>query len=329
MRLIFALFVTIGLNSSAYAQSTGLFTEYNALTTPRADVPIGALWLPSVGPAGPGQSDNVTVTRGVSSNNLSSNLKKKIGLGLSNLLGLNAGSTTITSVELQDVEIHRVGDMSRLNVAAGQQVLYEGLKAGRITVTIDRTSAANLNAAAAARGLPITASVDVGNNRKITFNGSNLFLAYQVVSFGSPQVSIKRHKYKDSLVTINNFHRFTFHMNGEGDNARVSQVRYQNLASPLPDGSFPTQIIPVKELQRGNGYYGIWDFTLPRYISGNRLTATGVTIDHERNRICFNPDNVANTDGSRLCISGPTEGTIEIRSSTFKIGRVNNPSATY
>lgn len=329
MRILAVLLLSALTITPVHAQSTGLFKDYDALATPRANLPIGAQWIPTVGPGGAGDPTNVSITQGVSSNTLSTNVKKQIAFVLGNLLGIGGGSTTVTSVELSDIEIHRVADLSLLKISAGQQVLFEGVKAGKITMTVDKESALKLNANAAARGVPITASADMGNMRKVTLDGSNLFLAYQVISLGVPKVTIKSHRYKESLVTIDKFHRFTFYMSGDGDNSRVTQVRYQNIASPLPDGSFPTEVISVKEQPSGDGFYGIWDFSLPRYAAGNSLTATGVTINHKRGRVCFDPAKVTFPDGSGRCISGPTEGKIEIRSSTFKIARVKNPSATY
>lgn len=329
MRILLCLLISMFVATSTNAQQTGLFKEYDALVTPRADVPIGALWIPGIGPSGNGAEGNIAITKGVSSNTISSNVRKQIGLGLGKLFGLGGGRNTVKSVELADVEIHRVSDIGELKINAGQQFLLEAIKAGRITIVIDEASNATLNANAATQGIPITANLDLGNVRKVTLDGSNLFLAYQVASLGSPKVTISKYNYKGPTVTLANTHRFLFYSEDTTSDQRVTQVRYQNIRAPRADGSFPTSVIKVNESKQGSEFRGIWDFTLPRQLVGSTLTATGITINHRRGQVCFSPQEITNSDGSQMCINGGPEGKIEIRTTTFKMVRVKKPSGTY
>lgn len=306
-------------SSPVSAQSTGLFKEYTPLVTPRSDLPIGALWIPSVGPSDGGDPANVSVQQGVSTISLDSTTRQKIGFGLGNFLNLSGGGDVIKSVDIDGIEIHRVADVGKLSITAGQQVLFEGIKARRIALTVGSDKAAEVTANAAAKGIPVVASASAGSAQKITLDGTNLFLAYQVVGFNNPKVKTVRKKHKGSEVTIGDGYRFTFcfcHDNGDAD------VRVQNLKMPDINGKFPM----TKELYPANASW--LELSLPRQLSKNRLTAASATVRIRQHKSCFAEET---TTGEKLClVSFPGEANdVTLRTTTFQIERNKKPSATY
>lgn len=303
----------------ASAQSTGLFKEYTALVTPRDDLPIGAVWLPSIGPDGNWDETNITKTSGANSISLNSSLKRQIGLGLGNLLGLNGGANVIRSVKVDGIEIHRVADISKLKINAGQQVLYEGIKARRIELTVDAGATADLTVKAQSLGVPIVAAASGGNTSKVTLDGSNLFLAYQVISLGVPKVKTKERRHEGDETVFDKTHRFTFcrcHENGDVD------VRYQNLKAPTANGTFETKTMTISP---GPGWTEI---SLPPYLSGNTLAATSATIRYNPRQDC---GAIYKESGEPVCFIFFDEeaNNITMRTATFSIKRVKEPSATF
>lgn len=314
-KFIAALFVAV--SAAASAQTTPIFQEHSALAVPRANIPIGAEWIPGVGPNGAGNAGNVDIAQGMSASSINTVTRRKIALGIGTLLGLNANSSNEQTVKLEGIEIHRVKDIGQLSLAAGQQVLFEGIKAKTISITVDKSQGAALKAAAQAKGIPISADVDAGNTRKISLDGSDLFLAYQVISFSDPRVrtSLKYHGGKE--ITIDETYRFRFcECLPDGG----VEVYMTNLLAPTTSGTYST----TKWSIPGNIAWS--EFGLPPHRRGETITATMATIRYRNDRIYM----TAPSGEERFLSNYPRErNSIELRSTSFKIKPVKNPSATY
>lgn len=243
--------------------------------------------------------------------------RRKIALGIGTLLGLNASSATEQTVKLEGIEIHRVKDIGQLPLAAGQQVLFEGIKAKTISITVDKSKGAALKAAAEAKGIPISADVDAGNTRKISLDGSDLFLAYQVISFSEPRIrtSVKYHGGKE--ITIDEAYRFRFcECLPDGG----VEVHMTNLLAPTTGGTYST----TKWSIPGNAAWS--EFGLPPHRRGETITARMATIRFHNDRIYM----TTASGEERFLSNYPRErNSIELRSTSFKIKPVKNPSATY
>ena len=221
-----------------HADIAGISSEYTTLQTPKDNLPIGAEWIPGYGPNGDGTPDNVTISKGFASSSIKSQTRNQIGASLGAVLGISLDINKIKNVELEGIEIHRVADLSKLPLKAGQQVIFEGIKAKRVTITVDKGADAGLSASTTVDGIAAVGKVDVGNSSKITLNGVDLFLAYQVASFNNPTTASKTLSHGGGKeVIFNDKYRFIFcmcHENGDVD------VRFQNLSAPGPGGNFET-----------------------------------------------------------------------------------------
>jgi len=314
-RMLVVLVSLVPVNAAA--QTDGIFKEHTALVVPRANIPIGAEWIPGVGPNGEGTPSNVGISAGMSGSTIDTTTRRKIAFGLGSLLGLDANATNERNVKLEGIEIHRVKDLGQLPLAAGQQVLFEGIKAKTISIVVDKVNGAKLKAAAEAKGIPVSADVDAGGTRKITLDGSDLFLAYQVISFSKPtaRTTVKYHGGKD--ITIDETYRFRFCECLENGGVEVFMT---NLLAPSTGAVFNTQ---RKELP-GNIAWA--EFGLPPHRQGNNITANLATIRFHNDRVYY-----TTPEGEKKFMSSyPKErNSIELRSTKFRIEPVRNPSASY
>lgn len=303
--------------NTASAQTEGVFRDYVALTVPRENIPVGAEWIPGVGPNGEAASDNVNVSFGMSGTSITTNLRRKIAFGLGSLLGLDGNTATERTITLEDIEIHRVKDIARLRLAAGQQVLFEGIKAKSISIKVDKSKGAQIEAAANAKGLPITASVDAGDSRRITIDGSDLFLAYQVISFENPRVRVETRPHGGREATFNNTYRFRLCECADDGGVNVYMT---NLLAPTPGGGFETKTWTMP----ANAAWA--EYGLPPHKRGNTVTAAMATVRYRNDRIYFTTPS----GEDKFMSTFPRErNSIELRSTTFTIRPVRNPSATY
>lgn len=171
---------------------SGMYEDFTSLEEPRAEVPVGALWIQGFGPHGAGASpDNLETIRGLSGLTLSRNLQLSLTLGLANFLRIDPGLRNQISARFSDLSIVRVKDVSKLTGPAGEPRIYEALRAATITVTTDSNMGLDVGGNIAASGLPVVSRGNAGRTRSFTIDAREMFIAFRVVT---PQVVRTRPK---------------------------------------------------------------------------------------------------------------------------------------
>lgn len=162
-------------------QPSDIYDQYKALREPRADLPVGALWVQDYGPHGEGAAaDNLVTVRSLSGIALSGDMQLRLTLGLAALLNLEPGYSRRISARFTDISIVRVKELAQLSGPAGEPRIYEALKAGTINVTTDRDMGLDLGGALEVRNLPVVARADTGGKKSFTIDGRDLFIAFRV-----------------------------------------------------------------------------------------------------------------------------------------------------
>jgi hypothetical protein len=275
--------VTILVTTSSLAgqsKQRNPLTNLSVMTLPQAEIPIGAEWIPGIGPNGTATTgDNITITKGLSASTLSSTTKNEIGVSLAAFLGLSGQESRELKADYTNLAVYRVKSISALKgIKAGQTVLMSGITADVIKVSAKRSLSAKISTAASAKGLPVNAVVDSGDTETLSIDGSNLFIAYSLVRINpaKPTVIQKSFANKNSA-TIGNLR---FVLDGEnyiscacgknaGACAKQTNVRVEvaNLASPNLDGSLEMRTIefnPIIDNER--------EFSLGEFRQGSRFT---------------------------------------------------------
>lgn len=146
MRPLLPLILTFALAASPATSAAGdfapsprqPFTGFTGINPPRADVPVGALWIDGYGPSGAGASaDNLETVRSLSSLSIDKNLQLALTLGILNLLGVDPRARDHYTAHFSDLSIVRVKDVDRLPGPKGEPRIIEALKAGSVSVTSD------------------------------------------------------------------------------------------------------------------------------------------------------------------------------------------------
>jgi hypothetical protein len=187
--IILCVISSAGCASSRVADSIAgiLPAGYEAMDLPRSSIPIGARWRQGVGPDGVGVPES-ELERVESAANISSTSEfaQEVQIAVTGYLGMDSKFTRSASVELSGLTIERLASLDKVSV--GVPVLYEGLKAARITIKYDAEFDASLKANASVKNLPIVLSSDTDARRSLTLDGSNLYLAYRVVELKNGSV---------------------------------------------------------------------------------------------------------------------------------------------
>jgi hypothetical protein len=114
------------------------YQGFVAINPPRADVPVGALWINNYGPTGDAAgSDNLETVKSLSGLSIDKNLQLDLNVGLLNLLGIDPKAHDHYVAHFSDISIVRVKDVSRLSGTKGEPRIVEALKAGTVTVSSD------------------------------------------------------------------------------------------------------------------------------------------------------------------------------------------------
>lgn len=187
--IILCVISSTGCASSRVADSIAgiLPAGYEAMDLPRSSIPIGARWR-GCGPDGVGVPESERLERVESAANISSTSKfaQEVQIAVTGYLGMDSKFTRSASVELSGLTIERLASLDKVSV--GVPILYEGLKAARITISTTRSWNASLKANASVKNLPIVLSSDTDARRSLTLDGSNLYLAYRVVELKNGSV---------------------------------------------------------------------------------------------------------------------------------------------
>ncbi|WP_420137478.1 hypothetical protein [Sphingomonas sp.] len=314
------IFVAIGYLAAfgTAADARDLLTDYTLLTVPRSTLPIGARWIPNVGPSGSGATNNVTIARGSDSTRIDATTRRNLSLSLANLLGLGASSLDHTDVELSGVEIYRVDDLTKLNIRPGEQVLYEGIKAKSIKLRLNQVAADQVSANAAVHKIPVSLGGSSGSERAVTIDGSDLFIAYKVVEIGAPKMAEAKVYHQGEPVIVAGAYRFQFCRCLPDDGVRVTVA---NILTPRPDGSFEQAHYTLKE-----GPNNWIEVPLPARSEGAKWTAASATVRYNG----LHPMPGVTKDGQPVAMRYFTkkENVITLRTVTSQIKSVSRPSGT-
>jgi hypothetical protein len=299
------------------------FKDYTPISTPQTGVPVGALWLPGTGASGDGADPaNLRIVKGADNSVVTRNLKQSVGLTVGTFLGLGADRAKNLKVDLGDIQIHRVRDLTALDAQVGQQVILAAIKAGTISLTGDEAITATLKAAAQAKGIPIAGEIGGGKTSTLRLNGSDLFLAFQVVEFrpaGGPKQKTYHHQGKG--FTAERTYEFDFCRCGPGD---AIKVYVRNLAAPMVGGKYETQTIESRDSA------AVWtEVGLKRFLRGNELTTASAKIAYDSAMRC--DDRIVTPDGKPFCLANYPKSNNYVRLTTTKtkIVPVKKPSGSF
>lgn len=156
-----------------------VYEGFVAINGPRADVPVGALWIDGYGPHGdPAAPDNLEVVRGLSGITINRDLELRLTAGLLGLLGIDPSLRRQFQARFSDLSIVRVKDVSKLAGPSGEPRIIEALKAGSVTVTTDNGGGLGIPSGSALGQFTATLSSD--GRRAFTIEGRDMFVAMRV-----------------------------------------------------------------------------------------------------------------------------------------------------
>jgi hypothetical protein len=190
--LVLGLLLILGGYQSVAAQGipgVGNVPGFKTLSVPRRDIPIGAQWLPGIGPAGNGTAaEALTVRRGLSTSALTSTQRRQIATSLATYFGLTASVSKEVEILYNELSVITAPDITQSQIKSGQSVLYEGIKASKFQLKYKSSLDNAVRAALTAKGIPVESNAGAAGGESVAAVGEDLFVAYRVVKFESQGV---------------------------------------------------------------------------------------------------------------------------------------------
>lgn len=293
------------------------FGGFQAMEFPQESLQIGAKFISGAGTSGQGAAvENLITSKGPSSAVINTQTKARVLASLSRFLGVDASLITQSNSAFSDLTITGVMDFAKLdNVAAGDRVLARAIRAGKISIVTTEGGAADIEAKATARGLPVAISATSAGLRNVSIDGSSLFVAYQVVEFSSAQPRTKMVRHKGRNITVDGTWRVSFKpLEGKrnfDDGAALIEVA--NLKQPTLAGSFRSSTI---------NYVATRDFDkqfpLPPSSNGSTMTAGYI-------QIWYRPTCSSYDTPLCLVVFPRSQNKVVVTTSRFDIKPVRNP----
>jgi hypothetical protein len=158
------------------------FEGFAAINPPRADVPVGALWINDYGPTGDGAGkDNLETVRSLNGVTIDKNMQLSLSLGLFQLFGIDPKARDHYTAHFTDLSLVRVKDMGALTGPKGEPRIIEALKAGSVSISSDTEIGLNGQNAVWQRGT-VQASGNADRSRVYSIEARDMFIAIHVAT---------------------------------------------------------------------------------------------------------------------------------------------------
>jgi hypothetical protein len=158
------------------------FDGFVAINPPRADVPVGALWINGYGPTGDGAgNDNLETDKSLSALTIDKNLQLSLSLGLLQLFGIDPKARDHYTARFTDLSLVRVKDIDKLPGLKGEPRIIEALKAGSVIISSDSEIGLNgQNSAWQRNDLQMSGTADRAHTYSI--EAHDMFIAIHVAT---------------------------------------------------------------------------------------------------------------------------------------------------
>lgn len=158
------------------------FEGFVAINPPRADVPVGALWITGYGPTGEGAAkDNIETVRSLNGITIDKNMQLSLSLGLLQLFGIDPKARDHYTARFTDLSLVRVKDVGALVGVKGEPRIIEALKAGSVSISSDTEIGLNGQNSLWHRGT-IDAAGNADRTRVYTIEARDMFIAIHVAT---------------------------------------------------------------------------------------------------------------------------------------------------
>lgn len=209
LRILFTILIALSVAADAapdfIPKPSQAYEGFVALNPPRADVPIGALWIDGYGPTGePAAAANLETVRSLNGLTIDRILQINLSAGLFDLIGIDPRLRDQYSARFTDLSIVRVRDVGGLSGAPGEPRILEALKAGSVTVSTNGEIGLN-GRTIGFEARDVDGTGTTGRTRLRIIEGRDLFVAVRIAKLDrvtAKEKTIKLSRVGPGLATV-------------------------------------------------------------------------------------------------------------------------------
>lgn len=272
-------------------RTAAVLEDYKVLSTPKSDIRIGAVWRPGIGPDGSGLSgEELLVSKSIDSLTADKIFRQRVEASVYQLLGVSGELRRLSSLELENIEVVTVADLSQLKVQPGNQLLYEAVRVGGIKIKTSQVYADDIRSMAMQRLGNSTIAMEGGGSGALSVSGANIYVAYRVVELGAAQVSVKRKRFTSARKQSLAGYEFSFDtkpvmncickgrpIGYQAGNGEVNRCHAQNSIVVMVENSAGGLVASGGNTMKFG--YNLGAVTQPSIVIDNRNRANAIEID--------------------------------------------------
>lgn len=180
-------------------QLKDVFAGYTLSKIPTNTSIVGSKWVVSLGATTDGLSeDRLTISQSLSSMSLNQENQENLAMALLSNLGLGGFSENEFNVVFNKLEVYTIKDLYSLPLVKGEKVVFSSIKASSFDLIFNKSIAANVMAKLPVELISIDSEIAYENKKRLSINGSNLFVAHKIVKVNKIETIEKSKKFNGS-----------------------------------------------------------------------------------------------------------------------------------
>lgn len=175
---------------------------------------VGAKWVSNLGATTEGLTESqLTISQSLNNMSLDKENQGSLTLALLSNLGLSGYASNDLSVIFNKLEVYTVKELYNLPLVKGEKVVFSSIKAASFDLIFNKDISANVLAKIPKEILDISGEVDYLNKKRISINGSDLFVAHKIVQINKIETKSKSKKFKRGTFEVENLMGYYFVFN--------------------------------------------------------------------------------------------------------------------
>lgn len=198
--MVFVIWLLM-LTSASFSQNLkNILDGYTVNKIPTDRSIVGAKWVKNFGATTEGLTDDkLIISKSLNQYSLDKESAESLGVGVLSILGLTGYSTNDISVVFNDLQIYSIKNIYELSLIEGEKIVFSAVKAGSFDLIFNKNLESSVKAKIPLRNLKIDAEINLGEQKRVTINGSNLFVAQKIGQVTKITTKTKSKKLRGSL----------------------------------------------------------------------------------------------------------------------------------
>lgn len=188
------------INNCYSQQLKNVLDGYTISKIPTQKSIVGAKWVTDLGATMEGLPEtDLTIAQSLNQISIDKENQGYLGLALLSSLGLTGYASNDLNVIFNKLEVYTIKNLYQLPLSKGEKIVFSSIKVASFDLEFNKQIAASVLAKLPQNNISVDAEVDYGSKKRITINGSNLFIAHKIIKIDNIKSKTVSKKLKNSF----------------------------------------------------------------------------------------------------------------------------------